>query len=346
MSRIQTFKDVTRLFQANLESDARVLDEAGFEYETQLKAYLIESSFADPSDTGSPLGSWRKADIPGWYIAVTDSEPHTFVLDTTSGRVWKLYSLLDATQSDALVAKWIAVRKGLDRCWLTRGQLLHWEGNSNWVRRGLGLKFSDGLTPEEDASNFSLKAWHGSRRRLEGLDELLNKAEHKFATNSVRWQKLSDGHVTLSAEWYSEGKVTVNRAASVDDAMLAVGEMAIRYGDALEEATKLRDRTLGAFEIDFTQVVDLDSFSSVASKGSGDMKLWMVEDESDKDFRRFKGVDLHTWDRLFLDLAPDHGFVTIPGKGCVNAAPRIATLQGEDNAGRTSIFMDGVELFA
>jgi hypothetical protein len=76
------------------------------------------------------------------------------------------------------------------------------------------------------------------------------------------------------------------------------------------------------------------------------MRLWLVETESESDFKRFAGVDLHTWDRVLLDVAPQYAFLTIPGRGCVNAAPRLATIQGEDNAGRTSISFDGVDVFA
>lgn len=75
------------------------------------------------------------------------------------------------------------------------------------------------------------------------------------------------------------------------------------------------------------------------------MKLWLVEIESGDDFKRFKGIDLHTWDRVLLDVGLDFAYLTVPGKGCVNAAPRIATIQGENSAGRTSICHDGVEIF-
>jgi hypothetical protein len=71
-----------------------------------------------------------------------------------------------------------------------------------------------------------------------------------------------------------------------------------------------------------------------------------MEIEHHEDFRRYKGVDLHTWDRILLDVGLDYAYLTIPGKGCVNAAPRLAVLQGEDNAGVTTIYHDGVEVFA
>ena len=109
--------------------------------------------------------------------------------------------------------------------------------------------------------------------------------------------------------------------------------MADRYEEALLEATNLRNSTMAPFEIDFTQTIDLDAFSSTVSKGKGDMNLWLIEIEHYEDFRRFKGIDLHTWDRVLLDVGLDHAYLTIPGEGCVNAAPRLAVVQGEDNAG-------------
>jgi hypothetical protein len=127
--------------------------------------------------------------------------------------------------------------------------------------------------------------------------------------------------------------------------MLSISDMANRYEDAILEATRIRDNKMGAFELDFTQTIDLDAFAQTVSMGRGTMNLWLVETESESDFKRFRGVDLHTWDRVFMDVGPDYAYLTVPGKGCVNAAPRIATVQGEDNAGKTSIYFDGVEMF-
>ena len=121
--------------------------------------------------------------------------------------------------------------------------------------------------------------------------------------------------------------------------------MANRYSDCLLEATKLRDSSMGAFEIDFSQEINLDAFSDTVAIGKVDMNLWLVEVESEPDFRRFRGVDLHNWDRVLLDIGPTYSYLTVPGKGCVNAAPRLANIQGIDNAGKTTILFDGVEIF-
>jgi hypothetical protein len=347
MPCITSFGDMKALLQAGFDDNEESLIHFNATYSTQLKAYLIESNLPIkevpcPTD----YGTWRKLDVPHWYVNDEGHYQGSLFLDSTRKRVWILYSLLDASVSDTTVLTWISGVKGLDRCWLSRNQLMHFGQFEEWREKGIGLKFSDGLTPEENAGNFSLKAWYGATRQIPALDDVLAVAKEKFAIYSARWQKISGGSVSISAEWYSNGKVTINRATDVDEVMLSISDIANRYEDSILEATNIRDSKLGAFEINFTQTIDLDSFSHTVAMGRGSMNLWLVETVSESDFKRFRGVDLHTWDRVFMDVGVDYAYLTIPGKGCVNAAPRIATIQGEDNAGKTVIFFDGVEMFA
>jgi len=344
MGRIQTLQDLKVMLQAGFEDNEAILARYGLTRLTQLKAYLLETNY--PIDeVGCPLGAWSSLDAGGWYVNRGPLSPNTLFLDTTRERVWILYTLLDATEADAVTDGRVKHIKGLDRCWLSRSHLLHYDNKEPWQQRGLGLKFSDGLASDDEAGRFSLKAWYGATEKIPGLAEVLNTAKESFAIYSTRWQKLKEDSVTLAVEWYSNGKVTINRATDVDEVMLSISDMANLYEDALAEATGLRNDGLGAFELNFTQSIDLEAFSKTVAMGRGRMNLWLIETETEPDFRRFKGVDLHTWDRVFLDVGPDFAYLTIPGKGCVNAAPRIATIQGEDNAGRTSIFFDGVEVF-
>lgn len=348
MSRTHTLKDFKEKVQAGLDNNEEALKKFGKTYSAQLKAYLLESNCDRIGNIGCPLGAWEPLDDGGWFTNDHRENPEqsdTLFLHMGTARVIKIYSLLDAPKSDYLIGEWVKRTRGLDYCWLTRGLLKHWEGRSDWDERGAGLRFNDGLTPEVEQGNFSMKAWHGANMYLGEIEEVLAKAKERFAITSIRWQKRSAGDVVISAEWYSDGKVTFNRAADVDEVLSIVSEMGIQYEDELKTATNLRDKSMTAFEIEFSTNINLERFSDTVAKGIGDMRLWLVETESEKDFRRFKGVDLHNWDRVFLDIGSEFGFLTIPGKGCVNAAPRLATIQGEDNAGKTRIYFDGVEVF-
>lgn len=343
---IETLQDVKEFIQATLDGNEESLAAFGKTYLTQLKCYLVESTGQDVRRIGCPIGTWHSLDAPGWYANEEDKRSSGLFLDASQGRVWRLYSLLDAVESDGLVDKWIRSTRGLDYAWLSRYHMFRWEQSGTWKLRGIGLRFSDGLTPIDEQGHFSLKAWHGAAQYLRGLQELLDVARDNFAIHSARWQKIADGSVSVSSEWYSNGKVTVNRGVDVDEVLAHISDMAFQYQDALSFASELREDELGAFEFNFAQKVDLDAFSNVVARGIGDMRLWMLEVESEPDFRRFKGLDLHTWDRVFLDLGEDFAYLTIPAKGCINAIPRLAVIQGEDNGGKTDIFYNGERVFA
>src|SRR5208283_1985968 len=173
MPHLQTFAEMKNLLQAGFEDNEESLSNFGATYSTQLKAYLIESNL-NLSDLPCPdeYGRWKKLDAEHWHVNDGGHSPGTFFLDSTRERVWILYSLLDASESDGAVSKWIEGINGLDRCWLSRNQLLSFGRVESWKEKGIGLKFSDGLTPEENAGNFSLKAWYGgATRQLIGLED-------------------------------------------------------------------------------------------------------------------------------------------------------------------------------
>jgi len=345
--QIKTLNDLKVKLQSGFDSNEESLVVSGKTYTTHLKAYLIEINNLTPTQIKSPDGKWKKLeDSTGWYKNISKEKPNSFFLDATRDRVWIIYSMLEANESDFFVDKWIKTNQGVDRCYLTRNHLLHWKKVQNWRQRGLSLTFNDGLSSEDQAANFHLKAYYGDRPKIEGLTEIIEKAKESFVIHSVRWQKRTEEKSHLTSEWYNFGKVTINRALDIDESLISVSEIANYYLDSLKQATKLRDESLGAFELNFSQEIDLDAFSKKVMKGSGEMRLWLAQTESNPDFYRFRGIDLHTWDRILLDIGLNFAYLTIPAKGCVNAAPRIATIQGEDNAGRTIIYHDGVEVFA
>lgn len=347
MPGISTLLEFKECVQANFEGNEASLQAFGKTYSKQLKAQLIESGERTPSEVGAPDGSWGPMDAPGWYTNREGENPNSFFLDASAPRIWKLYSLIDATVFKSAVDRWVEKARGVDKVWLTRDHMFHLGKEPEWAQRGVGITFNDGLAEDdENQANLSLKAWHGAYDRLPELRRLIDLAQKQFAVYSVRWQKKTTGAVTISAEWYSDGRVTVNRGADVDEVLSFITEMSVEYGSSLEEATNLRDQGLGAFEYNFSQEVNLDAFSATVARGTGDMKLWLVEVESEPDFRRFKGVDLHTWDRVLLDLGERYAYLTIPRKGCVNAVPRLAVVQGEDNTGKTEVFYDGEKVFA
>jgi hypothetical protein len=349
MDGIKSLGDFKRCVQFLFDKNEEALEEHGKYHWAQLKAYLIEVNPKLVPHIPCPSGSWRPLDVSGWYInsAADDRRTHeSFVLNRTGERVCTIFSLAEARISDYSIEKMVGETHGIDYCWLTRSLMKYWSDKENWMERGVGIKFEDGLRPEEHRSYLSMKAWYGAQGIDPEIEGVLRTLREKYAINSMRWQKISGNDVVISSEWYSNGKVTINRATEVEEALQCVIYMALVYEDELREATKIRDSVYAPFEIEFTRSIDVDGFSNVTSKGVGELKLWLVELEREDDYRRYSGVDLHTWDRVLMGVAPSYAHLVIPMDGCVNAAPRIATVHGEESAGKTSISIDGVEVFA
>ncbi len=332
------------LFQNVFERNEDSLEEYGKTFESQLKTYLVECTGV-PRSVLQSLSTWQPLDTPNWYVATSTEFKNKIFADFSDEGVLRIFSFLDAAKSDSVIEGWVEATRGLDFCWLTKGQLFAWNRHENWFQRGIGLRFEDGLSREEDAGNFSLKAWHGASTLIPGLDEVMKKAEAQFAVSSVRWTKRIEGKTVITAEAYNNGKLTINSAADVDEVLNFSFATAEKYRTALHGARQRRDEDMAPFELKFTQKIDPSAFSETVMNGKGPMKLWLIEIESSDDYRTYRGVDMHTWDRVFLDLGPDYAYLTIPGAGCVNAAPRLATIQGENNSGLTQIFHNGEEIF-
>lgn len=101
---------------------------------------------------------------------------------------------------------------------------------------------------------------------------------------------------------------------------------------------------LGAFEIVFDRPLDLDAFRRAVEGGRGDLRLWMIEVETGPDFARFRGVDLVTWARLFIDVGKDYLFVTVPGRENLDVVHRIAGDLGKDRG--YAICFNGTEIYS
>ncbi len=319
-----------------------------FDNSKSLKGYLIENN-NDYVPRLLEYNDWvRLDDAHTWYYATHEKDPNKYVYyDNSLGRVGILYTLLKVDYIDNLIKRWIAKKPNLDHCWLSKKQLLSYSDSYGWEEKGIGLKYRDllsKLNKGDDYPTLSLKAWYGSSNGRDWEDTLA-KLRKESALSSIRWSKRVDSITTLTFEWYNYGKVTVSFAEDVDEVLQAISAMARRYKRSLEEATQLRDKKLCAFELNFSKKVDINAFSEHVETGRSSLKLWLMETESSKDFKRFRGVDLHTWDPIYIDMTPEYAFLPIPIGGCVNAAPRIAVKQGENSTGDTGIQFDGVDVF-
>jgi len=106
MREITTLGDLKGRLQAGFENNEESLEEFGKTYSTQLKAYLIESN-RSVDVAGCPIGKWQGLDSTGWYGNRDKNLSNTLFLDGTRERVWIIYSVLDAAESDLAIKNWV-----------------------------------------------------------------------------------------------------------------------------------------------------------------------------------------------------------------------------------------------
>lgn len=307
-----------------------------------LKSYLIESNIAAPTPFSDDFTEWKSIG-DNWYVC-NNSKGQYVVIDCTDNRVWILYTIASVSVIDQYVSEWIRNNIGLDRCWFSKINFSALSQIFSFQERGLGLKFKNSITEDEDPFGFSMKAWFGTGAN-KTVDQLFKELESQFTTTSIRWRKVDSGDVTLRMECYNYGKITVNYMDSADDVFSCITEISNLYKKALTDGDQKRDQNSSAFEFRFQNDVNLDDYTAALAKGNSKLKLWMNEYERGPDYRRYTGVDLHNMDIILLDMASDHAYMSIPGKGCVNAAPRFATVQGENACGDVQVLYEGRDMF-
>lgn len=330
----RTLREFTSLFEKSLSEN---IDSADYSNSPHLKVQLIESNTDEiPSIDGFSM--WmRFEDTAYWFYCIRDHE--YIVINKFSPRIWAAFSLMKVSSFSKIIDSWIKNTINLDKCWIPSSRIKKIGNKNNWLERGIGLKYHDLLADDDSQAKVSLKAWYGPN---ETLTKAIGLLQESFAVSSYRFKDNSSSSVS---EWYSNGKITFNSSDDSETVLDSVLQIMKYYNDEITRATKLRDESKSCFEFTFNQNIDLERYSDFVDKGKSDLQLWMVEIESLSDFKRYRGVDMHTWDRIFLDLGKDYAYMTIPGKGCVNAAPRLVSIQGETIMGKTHVYYNGDEIF-
>lgn len=320
---------VIRLF------DRYDMDEA---INSTLKCYLVESNTYPAIPRMEGFSEWSR--VGGTWYVCSNSDGY-FMLDTGDGRIWTLYTMMSVKESDRCVGAWMHTT-GLDRCWFSGSYLSNFGRRNNWKECGIGVRYRDEAAAGRRGNHFSLKTWFDDGAGEDPqLKMILDSARDRYVTTSIRWRSEGIDSTELNAEWYSNGKITIYYSDSINEMFSSIASIGESYGSNIREIEGMRNEKRSPFEFQFKARVSLDRYSEALQSGKNGLKLWMRETEVSEDFRRYAGVDMHTGDRIFLDMGEDHAYMTIPGKGCVNAAPRFLAVNGENALGRISAYYEG-----
>ena len=100
MKKIESLNDLKEKFQAVFDYNEETLEIFGKTYSNQVKAYLLEINDLKIENLSCPDGKWKKIDDAGWFTNNESENSGTYFLDATRNRVWIIYSIIEALESD------------------------------------------------------------------------------------------------------------------------------------------------------------------------------------------------------------------------------------------------------
>ncbi len=346
-TRTELFGQISRRLEANTELLRRT---AGEPPEARLlKVFWIE---VNPDHTPSPqfTRAWRETDRR-FFVFARNGSP-TIWLDASDDRIWRAFSFGSTKRVDLILKRAFFRRRGFDRVWLTEPFLEKLRRSHGYQDRGFRLSFRDALSEAKNPSErprFSAKFWLGEeipekqRRFLEAAREAFSKSSLRMGRESRRPDSRVSG---LLVEAYARGSMTVTASEEPEEVLGLANEIGRGYRTELTEMESRRDKSSRPVELDFATTVNLERFQRLVEAGQGQTRLWMQRYEVEDGLHRYTGVDLHTNELINLDIGPDYAYLVTRRRGCMNAAPRLMTISAEGISGKTSLFYEGVPLFA
>jgi 2-hydroxy-3-keto-5-methylthiopentenyl-1-phosphate phosphatase len=345
MPRIAERKELFTLLSSVCESNRSYFSRFGRWLQPQIKVFWLEINDQHVDSIIESSGMSR-LDNALYEISFLDE---VFWIDTSDKRIWQIFTLAETDKTNKMIREKFLKQRGADRIWLTENFMNGIRRRLNYNDRGFGIKFKDILTPDEDSSDFSAKFWIG-KSSTEKQERFLGNAKETFSISSIRFgRRESLDKKALSGELYElyySGHLTVTTSDDIENVVHVINTIRNSYKEQLIELEKQNNIKPTHVDINFSDCINTEGFDVITNTGVRQLKLWLQQYQKEDTITRYSGVDLHTGDFLYLDLADEYSYIFPSKNACMNVAPRFGTLTARYMSLSVQIFHDGVELFA
>jgi hypothetical protein len=319
------------------------------EGQTYLKSYLIEADrdglsddFTEEEDLNIRISSTEDDGFLHLRARGYSSDgPTDLYLDELDDRFWVIHSVGSRDATDDIVDDLIFPRfTQMDRAWLPNEFLEKIGSRPENIFRRFSLKFEDEFSEEEngeipDVGGLSMQLWgNNASTVLETLRENEDlRRSTPLSTVGIK-RELDDEAVIDDITYYS--KFTA-RGDSVDGHFKQVYDLKNNYSELLhkiEDEYSIKystDKRGGHVEgtpllIDFDrEIEELEEFMDELFSSKKPFRLWGVRNQLEEDYYRISSVDLHTGDKLNLEVCPDWVRIYLPEDSCGNVVLRLYT---------------------
>jgi len=274
---------------------------------------------------------------------------HRYWIDTRNERIWEIITFAPTNSTKSMINTLFLNGMGIDRLWFPERFMKTIQEKLGYNDRGFGIKFNDILTESNNPPKFSAKFWLG-KNTTAGQLSFIENAKSSFSMSNIRFGKNSDDeNESLSSELYElsyDGHITVTTSDDIENVFNVINTIEEQYNRNLIFLEKEALKKPVIVEVTYKEDVNISGFDAITTYGQKNLKLWLQQYERDGDLRRYSGVDLHTGDFIYLDMAEQYSYLSAEKKACMNVAPRFGTLSSRYLSSSSEIFYDGVELFA
>jgi hypothetical protein len=268
-----------------------------------------------------------------------DDKRYEFYLDKMDERFWSIHSLEGSEITKQVINKMVFPRyTKLDFTWFSNRFMEDiWREDSNSFRR-FNLQFEDEVAEEEedaDIGKLSMQLWG---RKANSVLEALRESEEVSGSTSLSVvgvkQKYED-EVLLEDINY-KGKFTA-RGDAVESHFREMRTLRDNYKSTLdrleqENAIQYKSKSHGTtvkgrpLVINFArEIEDMENFIKTIFSSSKPFRLWGVKNEISDGYFRFSAVDMHTGDKLDIEVCEDFLRIYLPEGACGNVVLRMYT---------------------
>lgn len=351
MQAVNSRRELKESLQA-WSSDAYedIKDDQRFEEDqTYLKSYLIEAdreSLSEEFTEGEDLNIRIQPTEDQGFLHLeahgySKDGPTQLFLDELDDRFWVIHTVGNRDATDAVVEDLIFPRfTQMDRPWLPN-EFLEMIGNQpeNTFRR-FSLKFEDEFDRSEngelpDVGGLSMQLWGNNASTV--LKTLRENEDLRRSTplSTVGIKREINGEAVIDDITYYS-KFTA-RGDSVDGHFKQVYDLKNNYSELLhriEEEYSIKHQVdeqggyvegtplLIAFD---REIEDLEEFMDELFSSKKPFRLWGVRNQLEEEYYRISSVDLHTGDKLNLEVCPEWVRIYLPEDSCGNVILRLYT---------------------
>jgi len=333
---IQTRKDLSEYFYQTLLKKSE-LEEEEEKLDIKPKSIIIESNIEPQKALNN--GEWRVKKTKDEDLFILKYKNNTeFFLDTLDKRFWVFHSVFPSKiVSDVIKSFVVKNNSKLDFIWLSSTLL------EKIVRFGkqtaFGLKFDNKFLKDEEKEieSVSMRFWGGPASEI--IDDLKKNPKIKQAVtlSNVGLKYSPTRELFIKDNISFMGKFTVMKGIAIEPHFNLISRVKNLYSSLLmriEENYRMsyfkRDNRL-SFKGDFLFVKfskpleDIDLFIETITSCKFPFRIWGIWDKLEKDYIKANCVDLHSGNKLYIELTPEWMRLYLEDKACGNVITRLFT---------------------